>query len=309
MSQTSKTFVITGTLKGMMDKTELVLKNEEISPEPLATVKSNGQQFKMTGIIKEPGMYYIQPKNSQQKLMIFLDASNINVVGDFVKLQTASVSGSSTQEDFNFFNNTFNPIFGKLSALAQQLNQGVKDTDGSIRKQYQDLVALVNQNTDSFISAHPASPVSSFVLLVAMQLNQDFSVHESRLNKIDAKAKENYFGRLAIKAIEDGKFGSIGSEAATFTQADVNGKEVALSSVKGKYVLIMNSDTEFIDNAVKIALDEYKKIEEHQKIGMLGCQLLGYDHVIQFNSNLYFPSIKEFLRANPFAIKFNKFQN
>lgn len=83
---------------------------------------------------------------------------------------------------------------------------------------------------------------------------------------------------------------------------------IGVRASKGKYVLIMNSDTEFIDNAVKIALEEYKKIEKQQKIGMIGCQLLGYDNIIQFNSNLYFPSIKEFFRANPIAIKFNKFQ-
>jgi GT2 family glycosyltransferase len=83
---------------------------------------------------------------------------------------------------------------------------------------------------------------------------------------------------------------------------------IGVKASKGKYVLIMNSDTEFKDNAVKISLDEYKRIEESQKIGMLGCQLIGYDDIIQFNSNLSFPSIREYLRGNPFFIKFNILQ-
>ncbi len=237
-AQTNDSFVITGTLKGMLDNTELVLKNEEISPEPLATVKSTGQQFKMTGKIAEPGMYYIQPKNSQQKLIIFLDASNVTVEGEFVKLQSATVKGSSTHNDFALFNATFNPLFTKLTAIAQQLNQGAKDDNGLMRKQYETIVGDINKKTDQFLAEHFSSPVAPFVLLVAMQLEQDPLIHETRLSMISAKAKENYFGRIAIKTIEDSKFGSIGSPAADFTQQDVEGKDVTLASFKGKYVLI-----------------------------------------------------------------------
>ena len=41
---------------------------------------------------------------------------------------------------------------------------------------------------------------------------------------------------------------------------------IGVKAAKGDYVLIMNSDTEFLDNAIKIALDEYTRIEKNQKI-------------------------------------------
>ncbi len=238
LAQKSDSFTINGTLKGMLDKTELVLKNEEISPEPLAIVKSHGNQFTMTGRITEPGMYFIQPKDAQQKLMIFLDASTITVEGDFVKLQTAKVTGSATHNDFNSFNTIFNPLFSSLTTIAQQLNKGVKDENGEIRKQYETLVATVNSKTDQFIAEHYMSAVAPFVVLVTMQLEPDMLIHEARLNMISPKAKENYFGRVALKTIDDSRFGAIGSMAADFTQKDVNDKDIALSSFKGKYVLL-----------------------------------------------------------------------
>ena len=71
-----------------------------------------------------------------------------------------------------------------------------------------------------------------------MQLNDDPNVLEARLGKIAPGAKENYFGRTATKVVADAKFGSIGSPAPDFTQQDVDGKDVKLSSLKGKYVLI-----------------------------------------------------------------------
>jgi peroxiredoxin len=71
-----------------------------------------------------------------------------------------------------------------------------------------------------------------------MQLNDDPKLLESRLDKISAPAKQNYFGRAAVKVVEDARFGSIGSPALEFTQQDPNGKDISLSSFNGKYVLI-----------------------------------------------------------------------
>jgi len=231
-------YSIKGTLKGMPDKTELVLKNEEVSPEPLATFVSKGDQFQVAGKLKEPGLYQLAAKNGQQKMFIFLDASTIAVEGDFAVIQNAKVTGSKTHDEFVLFNNTFNPLFAKLSAFAQQLNQNPNNENAPLKKNYADVVAEVNKQTDKFIGEHPASPVSPFVLLVMMQLNDDPNVLEARLGKIAPGAKENFFGRTATKVIADAKFGSIGSPAPDFTQQDVDGKDVKLSSLKGKYVLI-----------------------------------------------------------------------
>ncbi len=231
-------YSIKGMFKGMPDKTELVLKNEEVSPEPLATFVSKGEQFQVAGKLKEPGLYQLSAKNGQQKMFIFLDASNVNIVGDFAVMQNATLTGSKTHDDFIAFNNTFNPLFAKLSSFAQQLNQGAKDENNAIKKGYADVVAEVNVQAEKFVSTHTNSPVSPFLLLVLMQLNDDPNIMEARLAKITPAAKDNYFGRTASKVVADARFGSIGSPAPDFTQQDVDGKDVKLSSFKGKYVLI-----------------------------------------------------------------------
>lgn len=238
LGQGSNSFTINGTLKGMLDKTELVLKSDQQDAEPLLTIKSNGQQFSMTGTIPEPGMYFIQPKNGQQKLLLFLDASNVKIEGDFVKLQAATVTGSPSHNDFVEFNSIFNPLFAKLSAAAQQLNQRAKDDGGKIKTEYENAFSEINKQTELYISNHPSSSVSPFVLLVSMQLILDPQVNEARLNKLAAVAKNSYYGRLATSAIQESKFGSIGSPAIDFVQKDVNGSDIQLSSFKGKYVLI-----------------------------------------------------------------------
>ena len=233
-----KSFTIKGALKGMPDKTELVLKNEESGPDPVASGISMGENIEIKGNITEPGLYQLSAKSGQQKLLIFLDQANMTIEGDFVSLQSAKISGSSTHDDFTTFNNTFNPLFAKLTGFAQQLNQGAKDENGVIRKGYNDLVADVTRQTDQFINNHAQSPVSTFLLLVMMQLNDDPKIMEERLSRIGQQAKANYFGRMAEKIVEDARFGAVGSMAPDFTQTDENGKDIKLSSFKGKYVLL-----------------------------------------------------------------------
>jgi len=83
---------------------------------------------------------------------------------------------------------------------------------------------------------------------------------------------------------------------------------IGVKQSKGEYILIINNDTEFAENTLKITLDYYKELEKTTKVGMLGCQIIGYDDIIQYNSNTRFIDYKRFLRANPIAIKLNVFQ-
>jgi peroxiredoxin len=160
------------------------------------------------------------------------------IEGDLLALQNAKVTGSKTHDVFVLFNATFNPLFAKLSAFAQKLNNGDKDADGSIRKAYGEVAAEVNTKTDEFIVRNANSAVAPFALLVMMQLNDDPAVMEKRLAIMTDEAKSTFFGQAAIKLVEDAKFASVGTEAPDFMQQDQDGKDVKLSSFKGKYVLV-----------------------------------------------------------------------
>lgn len=229
-------FTIKGNFKGMPDKTEIILHNEELDPEPLAKGISNGEQFELKGELKEPGLYKLSAKGSQQNLFLFMDPSQITIEGDFKTLQTSKITGSQTTFDFFQFNTNYSPIVQKLSGLAQQINQGNKDE--SVRKNYEQLIIDANRFGDEFVKNHSNSPVAPFVVLVMMQLSDDPMVMENRLAVISEQAKNNYYGKMAQKMAADAKFGAVGTMAPDFTQKDVSGKDVKLSSFKGKYVLL-----------------------------------------------------------------------
>jgi GT2 family glycosyltransferase len=84
------------------------------------------------------------------------------------------------------------------------------------------------------------------------------------------------------------------------------GYNAGVRNSKGAYVLILNSDTVIKSNVFKESMDAYQALEEKGKVGMYSCQLKGFDNEIQFNSNISFPTLRKFVQANPFFIKFIK---
>ncbi|MEI6764187.1 MAG: glycosyltransferase family 2 protein [Bacteroidota bacterium] len=77
---------------------------------------------------------------------------------------------------------------------------------------------------------------------------------------------------------------------------------VGIKAAKGKYIVLLNSDTEFVDNAISKLLAKYIAFEKNSKIGLLACQIKGYDDIIQYNSNLRFHTIKKYIYANSLYI-------
>lgn len=238
LAQTEKSFSIRGEFVGMADSTEITLKAEAMDEEPLFTVYSKGNRFEANAKLQMPGLYQLTAKGANQKLLMFLDGSSIEITGNVNAFQQSVVTGSTSQDDYVRFNATFNPLFSKLSSIAQLLNKGEKDENGSLRKSYADLVIEVNTKVDEFISKHNQSPVAPFAILVVMQLSEDPSVMEKRYAMIAESGRSNYFAKMVQQMIEDAKFAAIGTVAPDFVQQDQYGKDIQLSSFRGRYVLV-----------------------------------------------------------------------
>ena len=79
---------------------------------------------------------------------------------------------------------------------------------------------------------------------------------------------------------------------------------IGVKHAKGKYVLILNSDTIFSDNAIEKSLLEYKKLQKKTKIAMLSIQALNPDKSKQKTTFSSFPELKDFIKRNSIYIKF-----
>jgi peroxiredoxin len=94
----------------------------------------------------------------------------------------------------------------------------------------------VTTGTD-FIKGHPKQVASVWVLINELRNRLDPDDFEKYYSMLDKRLKESKYGEAAAKYIRSVK-GDEGGVAPDFTQEDINGKPVSLSSFRGKYVLI-----------------------------------------------------------------------
>lgn len=76
------------------------------------------------------------------------------------------------------------------------------------------------------------------------------------------------------------KFPGIHLIKSTANLGFAGGNNLGIKNASGKYILLLNSDTELINNAPRICCDH---ISSHPDVGMVTCQLLYPDGRIQYN--------------------------
>lgn len=234
-----KGFVITGNVTGVPDNSLVTLTDVNNAADTLAKAEVTKGAFVLKGTIKEANLHQLNFAGPQKKAILFIGNDNITVKGDIENIQQFEVKGSASHADFMTFQGIFNPLFQKLTALNQQINSkpGIKQDD-SLMLAYKSQFEKIKTSIDQFVTDKKSSPVAPFLIVVTMELEQDLPRQEKRFSQLSPAVQQGFYGKILKEQIDNSKVGSIGSEAMAFTQNDTTGKPVALSSFRGKYVLV-----------------------------------------------------------------------
>lgn len=249
----AKSFVITGEITGLTKGTTIKLINANTSAEAATgevtekkiMVKKGGKVvpvvktvFKLTGTVTEPDLFLLSI-GDLKPYNIYLENKPISITGESSDMTKWVVKGSSVHKDFQEFEKTFTPLAQSLNSIATSINsmQPGPGREASMAS-YNSLQQNIQVQIDSFINRKTKSNVSAFVLLVMMGFNNDPIVAENRFAKLDTAVQYSYLGKILAGQIAENKIGAVGTQALEFSQADTSGNEVALSSFRGKYVLV-----------------------------------------------------------------------
>ncbi len=235
MLQAQKRIQITGKVLGVKEQTQVALTDANTPTDTIAKGLVKNGVFVIKGSMREPLLVSLNFIDSKKKALLFLDNNEINISGNVNDIQKLKVTGSPSQNDFQQFQDTFNPLFARYNQAGQQTKISNSDTSQlAVARALND----IQSHIEAFLQQHPASPVSPFLLVVTAQLSEDVSVLDRRYQGLDSVAKQHFFGKYLRQVIDDASVGAVGSPAIDFVQNDVNGNPVSLASFKGKYVLI-----------------------------------------------------------------------
>lgn len=241
LAQTKDPFVFKGYVTGLKDSITAFLMNANNSRTVATALVVNGN-FTLKGNIREPDLFQLGFIGYGQSTDLFLQNELVAFNGDINNLGAATVTGSALNEDFGIFKQQFIPYINRLREMSGYLgaesNPARKD---SLTRVYNAIRQQAAGATTLFMQAKPASPVSSLVMAVMMGSFDAVGDIETRYNQLQPSARRGFYAQSIEKAVSDAKLamiGQVGTQAVDFTQVDVNGKPVSLSSFRGKYVLV-----------------------------------------------------------------------
>lgn len=213
LARPDSSYSLTGSIEGL-DKGWVYLSHVGATPK-MDSAKVLKGKFSFSGTIAAPELCSISLSGSggerQNGPFFFLGSGQSMLTARKEAFSSALVSGTPVQEEY-------------LQFAASE--KGVKEE------------GVLKQKAKAFVQTHPASPVSAFALLEYFSYNTNDKELDSLYTPLDGPVRDSYLGLQVKEILRGARLTAIGNPAPAFTQADVDGKPVALSSFQGSYVLV-----------------------------------------------------------------------
>lgn len=283
--QNSNTFVLEGTLKGlpiMPEKVYLIYDSTNAQPVDSAIVKNGRYAFK--GKISDPALAYISPKllnssntkeagllaTSEHVAKVFLDKGKLTATSSKT-MDNVAVTGSAVHKDYLAAVKQDNRLWKDSVLGVVQLFTETKN------RTYFDMLFLSGKLMENtyrnghwdFMTKHPASPVTAFLLCKDLKMSSNPSGYVDSLamvyNRLPEHIKASATGKKAADLLATELKSALGHKVPDFTQLDNNGNPVSLSSFKGKYVMIAfwkTSDQGFYSGYLPYAKKAYSDYKD-----------------------------------------------
>jgi peroxiredoxin len=237
VAQPAGGLVVNGTVQGLADGMPISLIGSDGRGEVLATATVKKSKFQLKAKLPEPALYLLQ-LNPQQNIPLFVGNETITVTGDANQPSGINVKGSPLHDEFTEYSTMMQPLLEESNNIAYKAQTG--GVSDSLRKAYLANNTAILAAADAYLGKKPASPVSALLLLVVKRFAPAGDYIEKRYNGLQPLAQQSVYGKILEQGINETKFGPtpVGSLAPDFSQNDVNGAPVSLSSFKGKYVLV-----------------------------------------------------------------------
>ncbi len=233
-------YKIDGLLSGVDDSTKIrLMRVVEGNILPYDSTYIFNSAFVFTGKVKTPEMMYIQPDGTNKMINLFVENSDISVHGFIGDLPGIQVKGSKTHDELVTFTKYLKPVDREARALdslygVYSEQEKIQEIDSFRTKLYEKQISMIK----NYIKGKSRSYLTPFIIDTYLAYDIGCAQLDSLLSDIDQSIRDsNYYARLKqrltiLKSLEPGQM------AKEITLKDTTGTEIALSGLKGKYILI-----------------------------------------------------------------------
>jgi peroxiredoxin len=251
-----KNFTVSGTIENApatLIHLEQISYNE-MPPQVVDSVTVTNGKFTLKGKAAEESLFQLRFPQQEKAPLYFVvnDGKNIVLNANWNDIRKLTVKGSAATERLRVFVDSLSVTQQKAYAIQGELQQNTVVTD-SLRNVKQAELAAIGESFKSYIKKIAGEDQSPMVSMFATSIggSNDPAETEAMFNTLLKRFPKHtgiqqvvkQFRESVAKANEpqqqqQAATPSIGSVAPEITMPDVNDKNVSLSSLRGKYVLV-----------------------------------------------------------------------
>lgn len=243
-------FTIKGNIGKLNAPAKVYLQYAQDGQRKIDSAEIKNGAFTFNGVVSEPSEAYVvlsaegkplrQLSNPDFK-SVFLSKGVISIKGN--NLKTAKLSGNKINVDLDKYDVASAAVKSEIETLMKKYSSATdaqredEAFSQEIEKTYTDLMEKQEAIDMAFIKANPGSFISLSIV--------DEKLDPSNVNEFkdlyaafDPALKNTTKGKALAEKINEFSKLAVGQVAPDISMPDVNGKEIALSSLRGKYVLV-----------------------------------------------------------------------
>ncbi|MFB6455708.1 redoxin domain-containing protein [Chitinophaga sp. Hz27] len=237
---------------------ELTLDNVKVVDS--TNIKDASGSFTFKGMVPEQGLYRIRFTNGKF-ILLSLDAGDMKLEGDLDNLENIKVDGSEPTQELQQFLADISKQSVKLTEEMRQLDSlhQIKTPDSILQPKIQDFQRREKEfETSFFITADKTKYPANAVFAISQVRNgQEIIAHKQVLTNMEKRFPKNTLVKSMVDRISQLEKGmgsdstgaanggeeasiavKVNESPANFTLPDPSGKQVSLSSFRGKFVLV-----------------------------------------------------------------------
>ena len=200
-------------------------------------------KFTLKGLATTPGIFQLKVDEANQVLLLLDNKTHVELNGDAKSLPaTYTVKGSKEAEVLRQLTQVMQGTKGQLDGISQRYNAagqaGKKEEMKSIEKEYYVIQGSNTVKVKSLIRRNATSVVGGFAVGAFLNPEEEFTFADS-VAAIQRKANPNSpFTKELTARLEPLRATAQGTMAPEINLPTPQGPKLALSSLRGKYVLI-----------------------------------------------------------------------